>query len=326
MEITTEQIIEAIKANENLVTGILPSIQESAQFKTMFDNKVQHEYTTRIGSEVEKIHSQYDKQFHEHLGQGPGTREDGTKQKTYEYLNQVLIDYKKLKDGNAAVSVDARVKELERELEKARNGGPGREVYNELNEVRRLAAENQTKWEKQLAEKNQEISSFQKNTMIDSAIAQLKFNPDVPESLRGIVLNSVKQKLSNTSEIKEGMLIFKDANGNPLLNQQTYANISVSDMLKQMDEIKQITIDPSTQQQGGGAATSVPGRVATQQVEGKDQKRLQISPGSFTTQAEFFAIANKALQAAGIPVTDMQYSKLRDAAFIEHQVSKLPSN
>ena len=108
-----QEIIEAFKANPTLIEGVLPTIVETEIGKTFIENKSKVIYESKIGDEVKKIHDMYDNDIFESLGVRAGTKEDGSKEKTYEFAKKLYGELKDLRGQKDSLSKDAKVKELE---------------------------------------------------------------------------------------------------------------------------------------------------------------------------------------------------------------------
>jgi len=112
-----QEIIEAFKANPTLIEGVLPTIVETEIGKTFIENKSKVIYESKIGDEVKKIHDMYDNDIFESLGVRAGTKEDGSKEKTYEFAKKLYGELKDLRGQKDSLSKDAKVKELEGQIE-----------------------------------------------------------------------------------------------------------------------------------------------------------------------------------------------------------------
>ena len=323
-EITKEQIIEALGKNPEIATAILPTFQETDAFKTLFDNKVDATYKEKIGEEVKKIHGLYDNQL-EKAGFKAKVKEDGNKEKSYEMLDRYTGDYNRLKGMESSLNADERIKQIQADNEKLKAEGAGGH-YKELYE--QVKSEALTK-EQELNSKIQEMSastdSFKKGIEIKSAVAQLKFNPDVSESVRKMIVKNVEEQLISSSKLQDGKLVFIDGDGKQINNPSTYQPKTAIEMLQSMETIKDITLKEDASA-GGGASRTIVGAVETVSVEGKDTKRLNLDSVSFKSQSEFIEIAEQKLSESGITVNDEAWSQLKDKAFGDYGIGKLPAN
>ncbi len=318
MEITKEQILNAINKDENL----LSSIQETDAFKTLFNNKVDVTYKEKIGEEVKKIHTLYDQQL-EKAGFKPIVKEGGNKEKSYEMLDRFAEDYNNLKQKESSLNADTRISALTATIEQLKKDG-GEGHYKGLYEsaIEQAKTEKQT-LEKELNSVRGESELFKKGIEISKAFSKLKINPDIPESVVKMTLSTIENTLQSQSEIREGNLSYIGEDGKVLMNSTTYKPKNTLDMLMSMDAIKDITITDSAPK-GGGADTQINGAVETKSVEGKDTKRLNLDSTKFNSQSQFIEVTEKMMLDAGITVNDENWSLMKDKAFVEYNIKDLP--
>lgn len=323
MEITQEQIIEAIQKNPGLIPGILPTVTDSEVGKKLIENKAELIYKEKIGEEVKKIHQQYDDDIHSILGERAGTGDDGQKQKTYEFAKKLYSELKELRGQKDSLSKDARVKELETQIEKLKTEGGGKHIQEVFDQAKQAWETEKQGYLKQITDTKTENEVFQKRTEIKSAVAKLKFNPDTPESIKNMVIANVEDQLIKTSKIENGKLVFVDGEGKPVIDQTTYQPKDAFGMISSLDAIKDITL--KEEKGGGGAKTEIHGSIQTTKVEGKDEKKLILPEGSFKSKMEFINVAEKALLDSGITRKDPAWDQLKTEAYKEYKVSELPA-
>lgn len=322
MEITKEQIIEALKKNPEVVTGIIPAIQETEAFSTMFNNKVELSYKEKIGEEVKRVHGMYDAQL-EKAGFKPNVKDDGNKEKSYEMLDRYIEEYNGLKSKEGQLSVDERVKTLEAENARLLADSDGH--YKGLYEsTKQTALGKEQELNDEIKQLKAGAEDFQKGIEIKGAVSGLKFNPDVSESVRKMIVDNVEKQLMSSSKMQDGKLVFVDQDGKVVNNTSTYQPKTAIEMLQSSDAIKDITLKED-QQRGGGADTKIEGAIETKSVEGKDTKRLNLDGVSFKSQSEFIDVAEQKLSESGVTVNDEAWSQLKDKAFSEYEIEKLPA-
>ena len=326
MALTQEQIIEAFGTNPELVTGVLPTIQKSEAFNTLLNNKVDITYKEKIADEVKNIHGKYDQQFKDILGELPGTNEDGTKQKTYEFLGVKLNEYKTLKSKKAELEKDPAIAALNSTIAELKKNGGNEYLNNLLEQTKTAGKQRETDLLKQISDMTSSNDKFKKSSVIESAISKLKLNPDFDKPISDMIIENVKNHLLANSKFENDKLVFMGADGKPVLDTATMGEKTALQMLQDNDAVKSIILkDGGTPPQGGGAGRTVVGSIETQSVEGKGTtERLIIPAGTFKTQVEFMQLAESILQKDGVLKTDMRFNQLKDKAFAEHNVSKLP--
>lgn len=324
MEITKEQIIEAIEKDSTLIEAVLPKVVESEIGKNLIDNKVKTIYEEKIGEEVKNIHTQYDNDIFQILGVRAGTKEDGGKQKTYEVAKQLFSELKELRDQKDSLTKDAEVLRLTGEIEKLKKEGGGAHFESILNKSKETWDEKERNYLKAIEDSKLENETFQKRTSIQSALNQIKFNPDTKESIKKMVIDNVEKELIKNSKMENGELVFVDAEGKPVIDTTTYKPKNALQMISSLEAIKDISLKEESEK-GGGAKSEIHGSIQTTKVEGKDVQKLIIPEGTIKTKSEFVEVTNKLLLESGITMRDPRWKKLKDEAYLELKVSEMPS-
>ena len=317
-------IIDAIKENPTLVEGIFSTVAESEFGKTAIDNRVNSEYTQRIGSEISKVHGLYDEDAFTILGEKPMQKEDGSKEKTYDFIKRKLADLKRLSDMEKSLSVDERVKQLEKDLEKAKLEGGGKAIQDLFDEAKKVWATKETEYQGRISTMETANTNSKIESEINAAISQLKFNPDVSDSIKNIILQNAKANLMNNVKIEGEKVIFLTNEGAPVLNATSYVPKTAFEMLSDIEAIKEISLKVVVP--GGGADVELNGNVKTITVDGKTNKTLELPSGSFKTQMEFMQVAEKALLDSGITRKNPEWDVLKNKAFNDYNVASLPTN
>lgn len=322
-----QAILDAMAANPELIKGVLPVVVDAQVGKDLIATRAENIYKAKIDDEVKKIHTQYDDDVFEILGKRPGTKDDGTKQKTYDFLKELLTDYKTLLGQKDSLEKDTKVAELKGEIERLKNEGGGKHVQEIFDQAKLDWAEEKRVLEERATTAESTSVNFQKETAIANARRQIKLNPDVSESIQNMVLDTAQTQLISNSELKDGKLIFRDKDGNPILDKTTHEPLDAFGVLSQMDAVKDISLKEKNTPGGGGAATTMKGQIQTTSVEGKDTKKLVLPEGSFKTRTEFLQVAEKALTDSGVTRRDPDgsWDKLKNDAYKEYNVAELPA-
>lgn len=325
MEITKEQIIEAVKANPEFVGDLVPVIQENDVVKGLINNKAEVIYKEKIGEEVKNIYGQLDNDAFSIIGEKPQVDENGRAvQKTYDFYKEKLAELKTLREQKGSLTKDAEVQRLTAEVERLKTEGGAKHVQEVFDTAKQAWETEKSQFQQQLEEAQNQSVEFKKTTAISSAVRELKFNPDVPESLRKMAIKTAENELIANSKFEDGKLVFLDKDGKVAIDQTKYEPMTAFQMLTQMDAIKDISLKDD-ENKGGGAKPTINGQIQTTNVEGKDTKKLVLPSGSFKTKSEFQKVAEKALIDAGISRRDPDFTKLKDQAYIDLKVSELPA-
>lgn len=322
MEITAQQIADAIKENPNLVTEVMPTLQENEIVKTYVENKANETFETKIGAKVKEIHDKYDETIFNVLGERPGQSEDGSKQKTYDFLTTKLTDLKGFNEKKELIDKDSVVLDLKGQIETLKKSGGGAFAEKLLKETQDEFTKAKENWQTKFDNQAKETENLRKGYVVKTALAGLKINEEMPESVRKLILGSAESDLMAASKFEGDTLVFLNPDGTVKKNNSTLAPMTAQEVLAGMEALKSI-IKTDGGQKGGGAKPKV-GKIEKKNVEGKDVERIELAAGSFKTQVEFIKIIEQSLQEAGVTVTDPRFTALKNKAFKEYDVAKLP--
>lgn len=321
MEVTKENISEVLK-DENFINDILPSITESELVTSLIANKADAEYKSKIEEEVRTMYGKADDDMFGILGERPGSKDNGSKQKTYEKQKELYSELKGLREKEQSLTVDARVIELNSKIETLKKDGGGSHVQAVFDQAKDDWKEEKEGYLKTISDASTNNDSFKKRTEIASAMREIKFNPDVTESIKKMVLDNVEKELIQNSKFENDKLVYLKADGKPALNAE-FKEKSTLEMLKSNEAIKDISLK-SENKRGGGADTTIVGSIHTTSVEGNDTKKLVLPEGSFKSKTEFGIEADKALFASGLTKRDGDFDKLKNQAYKEYKVADMP--
>lgn len=317
-----QAIIDAIKENPSLVDGVLPTIQESDKFKTLLENKSKAMFDENISTHVAGIYKKDDDQIFDILGIKPKVKDDGTKQKTNELKKELFEELKQLKSQKDSLSKDAKVIELQAQIDKLKEEGGGKHIQEVFDGAKQAWESKENEYKTTIQNLQGETIDFQKRSQINEAVKGLKLDPNIPESIRNMAIQNAENELMQNSEIKDGKLIFLNAEGKPAINQVTFEPMNASDMLAGVAAIKDISLKDANQK-GGGADPKIDGSVKTIKVEGKDVEKLNV-PAGYKTRLEFIQLAEKAMLDSGITKRDPRWDKLKNDAYKELKIQDLP--
>lgn len=320
MEINKDNIAEVF-ASDEYKNDILPLITASDTVQQIIGNKADSIFQEKITEEVAKTHKKYDEDMFEILGERPGTNEDGSKMKTYNHIKQLYGELKDLRGQKDSLTKDAEVTRLTGEIERLKTEGGGAQIKAMFDQAKTDWTEEKQGLLQKITEASQNNDVFQKKTAVSSAFNGIKWNPDINETVKDLVIKQAEAELIKNSELKDGKLIFLNADGKPALNDK-WEPKTASEMLSSMESIKAISLNEV--KKGGGADTKVNGSIQTIEVEGKDAKTLVLQEGSFKTKEEFQKIAQKAMLDSGVSRRDKEWQPLLDKAYKEYKVAEMP--
>jgi len=320
-----QAILDAIGTNPSLIDGLIQPIMDSDKGKTYITNRLKTEVDAVIGEKIKEVHDKTDAIVLELLGRKPKDLEGGKKQKSYDMINEILKEHKELLEKKDLLEKDPAIEALKKQVEELQKKGGG-----EL--VQKLFDQSKADWLKEKEELTNQITTLQgevatsgfKN-QIATAIAGIKFKDGIDESLQTMIKSNAEAELLKNVKSEGGKIIFYDADGKAIVNKTTYEPATAEEVLANLPFVKAV-IGTAETGGGGGAATEIQkGSIKTIKVEGKDDtKKLVLPAGSFTTKSQFIEVAEKALIESGITRRDEDWDKLKNAAYTENEVDKLP--
>lgn len=257
-----------------------------------------------------------------------GIGKNGT-EKTYEYAKRVIGELKGKADGADALQTQIRsLTQKNAQLEKTIADGNGNEqMTKELKQAKADLASVTNQFTELQKEKNDLAAKYEsdlKNIRIDgamqSAIASVKFKPDIPESATKVLLQQAIEKVKGMNPDFEDdgkggkVLMFKDESGAVLRNQATNLNPFTATELLNRELDSMGVLDKGRQQQGGG--TNTPTNVNS------NSGALAIDGARTRTEA-YEAITN-VLIAQGLQVGTKEFSDAMTQAWKDNNVASLP--
>lgn len=315
-----QQIKEALNENNELLDGLTSHLLDTDKMKEVITNKAENIFKERITGEVNKMHSLYDNDMFEVLGEKPEVLEDGRKQKTYEKAKSLFSELAELRKQKDSLSKDEKVRSLQSQIEELKTNGVGSHWEQTFKAEQEKWKEEKTNLLSRAEQAENSIINFQKQADINSALSGLKFNDDIPEAARKALIDNVVNKLISNSKIENGKVIYLNEDGSQINNNE-YKAESVSNILK--GSLKDVLKIENTDG-GGGASKSVSGSIETISVEGKDVKKLNLQEGSFKSKAEFVKHSEEALLKSGVTRGSQMWDSLKNEAYTRYNVSNLP--
>jgi len=224
---------------------------------TFLENHVESEVEKRMKGDVGKIHQQYDDDIFELVG-----KRKSPNQKTYNFMKEVIADLQVKAKG--APELQAKIDELK---ESIKTGAGSEQIKKDLENVQQQYKDSKKEWD---TEKASLLSSNQKMQLgheIDKAMVGLKFKESIPQNVRDIMLNTVKDNLIAQAKIEDSSLFFIDKTGATLRNKNNALNpYTAEEMLK--EQLKDIL----------GEEIKIPGTGVTPEITGEgDDKTINVA-------------------------------------------------
>lgn len=301
-----------------IANGVLASLtpDQITAIETLSTN----DETTVIGARIGKLHGDYDVDI---LNTSGVPKKQG--EHSYDYAKRVIADFKAKAEAAASVTTEvATLKTEKANLEKQiREGGSDAAIKQQLKDTETRLAQIQSTYEADKAAFTTEKTELQKqnqaihvNYAFDMATAGMKFKATIPESVKDVLLRNAKSEILATSTpdfVEVGgkkVLVFRDADGNILNNQENKLNPFTAQELI-TSKLKDV-LDFGKQQPGGG--TEPPG--------GGGSGVLDLSAAK--TQIEADEIIARHLLSNGLTRQNPDFAKEQAKLRKEGGVDKLP--
>lgn len=286
----------------------------------------QNDENTIIAQKTGKIYGDLDAD----ILAATGVAKNGT-EKTYDYAKRVLSEFKAKAEG--ANGLSAQIESLTKEkarLEKAiADGATDAETAKALKQAKAdlTAVQTQfndlkTKYDEAEQKYQNELFGVRIESALQTAVAGVKFKPELPESATKVLLSQAidKIKAMNPEYIDDGkggkVLAFKDETGALMRNPNNQLNpYTPGDLLTRELETMGI-IDKGRQAAGGGTGT--PGG------NGGSGGGGAISISGAKTRVEAYDAITQSLQGQGLQVGTKQFDDAMTAAWKENNIAALP--
>lgn len=181
---------------------------------TYLDNFAKIEVEKRIGDEISKVHTQYDNDAFEILGERKAGNE-----KTYNFLKRKLKELKEAAGGSQVLQ--DKIRKLEDDL---KNKSGDEQLKKDYDQLKKTYNEDKQTWEQKTQEYQRSQELMRVEIQLDNAMNKLKFSDQIPASVRDVMIQAAKAKLLKQGKIIENKLIFLDENGATLCNRSNALN------------------------------------------------------------------------------------------------------
>lgn len=259
-----------------------------------------------------------------------GIEKNGT-EKTFDYAKRVVAEFKTKAESASALQtqIDSLTKEKAR-LEKAiADGATDAETAKALKQAKAdlTAVQTQfndlkTKYDEAEQKYQNELFGVRIESALQTAVAGVKFKPELPESATKVLLSQAidKIKAMNPEYIDDGkggkVLAFKDETGALMRNPNNQLNpYTPGDLLTRELETMGI-IDKGRQAAGGGSTPPAGGS------GGIGGGAISISGAK--TRVEAYDAITQSLQGQGLQVGTKQFDDAMTAAWKENNIAALP--
>ena len=250
-----EEIIGFIKEKGGSLDDFI--IRTADEERTYLENFKMAEVEKAIAPQISQVHSRYDEDILAVTGLKKKPDE-----KTYDFNKRVLAELKAKADKHP---------ELEQEIaslkEKVGKNADAK-ILADLENVRTEFATFKTSKEKELDDLRKETELSKRRALIEAELNAFEFDPTVKEGVLKVFKETTVNALLNSSEFRDGQLVFLDDKGNPLRNQAKNlaaytANEIVAEKMKDVIKQKRVIGGPPKPGDPSDPPKSVPDTVKT---------------------------------------------------------------
>ena len=257
-----------------------------------------------------------------------GIGKNGT-EKTYEYAKRVILDLKGKAENTDALQTQIRsLTQKNAALGKSIAEGNGNEQLNkelkqakaDLANVTNQFVELQKQKEEMSAKYERDIKGMQIDGAMQSAIASVKFKPELPESATKVLMAQAIEKIKGMNPDFEDdgnggkVIMFHDATGAVMRNKANSLNpFTASELLTQELDAMGV-LDKGRQAAGGG--TSTPNGGAT--------GGAAISIEGAKTRTEAYDAITNVLLSQGLQPGSKEFGDAMTQAWKDNNISSLP--
>lgn len=285
----------------------------------------QNDENTVIAQKTGKIYGDLDADI---LGV-TGVPKNGT-EKTYDYAKRVLSEFKT--KAERATELETKIDGLTKEktrLEKAiTDGATDAETAKALKQAKAdlIAVQTQfndlkNKYDQAEQTHQTELFGIRVESALQTAVAGVKFKPELPESATKVLLSQAIDKIKgmNPEYIDDGkggkLLAFKDETGAIMRNPNNQLNpYTPADLL--IRELETMDIVDKGRKAAGGGTISPKG--------GGSGVGVAVTIAGAKTRTEAYDAITATLQAQGLHVGTKQFDDAMTAAWKENNIAALP--
>jgi len=279
-----------------------------------------------LAQKVGSLHGQYDKDIFE---VSAIKKNDG--EKTYDYMKRAMGTLKDAnKDTDKLKTEVSALKTQKTELEKqlAEHSGDTTlkqklaDTETALNVAKQSLIDKDTEFKTKEAEYTKNLQTFKFDSLFNQATTGLKFKNTVPESVKPIILQAVKNDILGKgvmsfekNDAGQESLIFRDNTGQILINKNNKLNpYTLQDYVNESSALKDVLEQKIVHTGGGGGNPPAnPNHGST---------TLDLSGAK--TQVEADVMIEKHLMENGITMDDPSFADKEQEIRTENKVSELP--
>lgn len=313
---TTEEILEAMGKNPEVMSGVMKAIPTLDAGKELLENHAKMYFDKNIGPKISEIYNNIDNDIFE----ATGLRKK-TDQKTYDFLKKdVLPELKKLKEGAPDdTEIAKKNKELEAKVKELTEAGNDDKHWHGVH-IKALEAweKKEQDYEQKIKDMNRENLNFAVSGDLETGYSKLTFDPNIPTSAIDAFKDKIKTKAIANSKIEDGKIVYLNEDGTPRVNGETFKPIDATGIFA--EEMKEfISTKPAS---GGGAQEKGKGVVEVGEGDNK-AKKVKLDPSTFDTKVGFQEKISEALTSAGVEKGSQEWNKLSDEAYVEYGVAEM---
>ena len=161
---------------KKLLTELINHVVDTDAGKTVIENRAGIIFKDKIGGEVRKTHSIYDEKMLEKLNERPGQIDGGGLQKTHVKVEELFDELAELRKQKDSLTKEAKVQELETEIERLKKEGGGSHWENTFNTEKAKWEQEKQELETKISESGTNLENLKKTADIDAGLIGRNFS------------------------------------------------------------------------------------------------------------------------------------------------------
>ena len=315
MAIEVTEVISALETDETLRNSFLGAINQAEWAKPFLENtgKAYFEQNREniVSPIVKEIHDKYDEDYKSLFGE-----ERPKDKKTYEAYKEKI---QSLKDSGASKYEIERWKKEADDWKKKAEGSEGAAHWKSMYE------QSTSKFNEEKEQLVSQLSELKTTTRLNTvkseltaSMSGLALNKNINENLRNDTISRIITNLANNSDVVEGITIYKDEHGKPILNDLN-APITAKELVER--ELKKYDLIQGTATTGGGGQ----GKTNAQIVKNESgDEQLEIDMTNIKTKVDLTNAISESLRAQGIALNGERGRKISDATYKKYAGADMP--
>ena len=309
-----KDILEAVNTDDAIAQEVVSHLMTQGKLEEVITNKANLIYNQKIGEEVKRVHTMYDNDMFEVLGERPEPDGNGGLEKTHVKLKKLFSELKGYREkGSGEPGLTT--------TDTATPPSDGQsDYYKNMFETERQ------KWEREKSEYLTNLEQEKKRNQdylirseVEKGLLGLSFDNSIPEPAVKALVNTKVNSLVNNAKMVDGKVVYFDENGNQINNERYLPDSSENILKRELQDI----IKKNQGTPGGSAPAHVDGLRLTTDADGKSTKVIEMVPDWGNSREKFTKKLHKTLIDSGVAAFSPEYVKQESIAYEKYNAKEL---